>query len=240
LNAVLSLKGWERFQHYKDRDPPWVKLYRDLLTSESWVLGSDLSRLVQVASVLLAARYNNQIPYRWDLIRKVACLECSEKAFTDAIKHLVSNNFLEIKEVSAVQTPGLQSASTLLATCSSEAEQRQSREETDGERCAQRSRAPPASRLPADFELTPERRKIAETERADPDREFANFTDYWRAASGAKARKHDWDATWRNWCRRAADFKPRTNGHAQEAPKRTWRPDPKDDVPQMQDPYARQ
>lgn len=36
-------------------------------------------------------------------------------------------------------------------------------------------------------------------------------------------------------------FAPRkTNGSAEEPPKRTWRPDPKDDVPQMDDPHARQ
>src|SRR6201999_2272789 len=57
LLKYISIKGWDRFQHYTDRDPPWVKLYRDLLTSESWVLGTDTSRLVQVASILLAARY---------------------------------------------------------------------------------------------------------------------------------------------------------------------------------------
>lgn len=129
LTGIITLKGWERFQHYKDRDPPWVKLYRDLLTSESWVLGTDTSRLIQVASVLLAARYNNQIPYRWDLIRKVASLECSEKSFEEAVRHLASTGFLEIQRVTTESNPVEQSASTALATCASEAEQRQSREE---------------------------------------------------------------------------------------------------------------
>jgi len=100
-----------------------------------------------------------------------------------------------------------------------------------GEREARAPRSPNATRLPADFGLTPERRAIAEAERADPDREFANFTDHWRSASGAKARKHDWDATWRIWCRRAADFRvPRNNGSAASEPTRTWRPtDDEDD-----------
>jgi hypothetical protein len=75
------------------------------------------------------------------------------------------------------------------------------------------ARVPPkganATRLPPDFELTPERRAIAEAEKADPEREFASFTDHFRAAPGVKGRKNDWDATWRNWCRRAPDFKPR-------------------------------
>jgi hypothetical protein len=56
-------------------------------------------------------------------------------------------------------------------------------------------------RLPEDFSLTPERKAVAEAEKLDPDRIFADFRDYWTAASGAKARKCDWDATWRVWCR---------------------------------------
>lgn len=105
-----------------------------------------------------------------------------------------------------------------------------SQQQQEIDRCAQPSRAPTARRLPEDFALTPERRATAETEKADPEREFANFTDHWRSASGAKARKHDWDATWRIWCRRAADFKPRINGSAASEPKLTWRPEPDEEV----------
>jgi hypothetical protein len=69
------------------------------------------------------------------------------------------------------------------------------REEKIGTRSAR------AHRLPEDFSLTKERRAVAEAEKLDPDRIFADFRDYWTAASGAKARKCDWDATWRVWCR---------------------------------------
>lgn len=34
---------------------------------------------------------------------------------------------------------------------------------------------------------------------------LAKFRDYWRAQPGAKGRKTDWEATWRNWCRRDAE-----------------------------------
>jgi hypothetical protein len=77
------------------------------------------------------------------------------------------------------------------------------------------ARARNATRLPEDFSLTPERTLVAEAEKLPADRTFAKFCDYWRAASGAKARKHDWDATWRNWCRSEAD---RSRGNNQ-APK---------------------
>lgn len=58
-----------------------------------------------------------------------------------------------------------------------------------------------ATRLPNPFILTDERRAVAEKENLEVERVFADFSDYWRAASGAKARKMDWDATWRVWCR---------------------------------------
>jgi hypothetical protein len=35
----------------------------------------------------------------------------------------------------------------------------------------------------------------------DADRVFARFRDYWIAQPGAKGRKIDWSATWRNWVR---------------------------------------
>ena len=32
----FRVKDWEKFQHFKDRRPPWVKLYRDLLDDPDW------------------------------------------------------------------------------------------------------------------------------------------------------------------------------------------------------------
>jgi hypothetical protein len=39
----------------------------------------------------------------------------------------------------------------------------------------------------------------------DPERVFDTFVDYWRSVPGAKGRKVDWAATWRNWCRREGE-----------------------------------
>lgn len=65
-----------------------------------------------------------------------------------------------------------------------------------------------ATRLPDDFSLTDAHRKAAEAEGLNPERTFAKFRDYWRAASGRSASKLDWDATWRNWCRNENDRGP--------------------------------
>lgn len=146
LSVLISVVGWEKFQHYKDRDPPWVKLYRDLLTTESWVVGTDHSRLMQVASILLAARYENQIPYRWDLIKKVSHLDFSEAQFKAAVQHLVEYKFLEFQGVTSDLNVVAQSASTTLAKCSSEAIQ--SRGNTETEQTGSRSQNPDAQTTP--------------------------------------------------------------------------------------------
>jgi len=33
---LMRIKGWSRFQHFKDRNPPWVKLYKDILDDPDW------------------------------------------------------------------------------------------------------------------------------------------------------------------------------------------------------------
>ncbi|WP_375683356.1 MULTISPECIES: hypothetical protein [unclassified Bartonella] len=70
---------------------------------------------------------------------------------------------------------------------------------------AKRSKANRGCRLPDDFEpdydfaieagLPSERVKV----------EIAKFRDYWRSKAGANATKIDWQATWRNWVRRAIE-----------------------------------
>ncbi len=54
---------------------------------------------------------------------------------------------------------------------------------------------------------------IADHPGLDLRREHARFVDYWTAKTGKDATKLDWDATWRNWMRRAGDQQPR-NGSA--------------------------
>jgi hypothetical protein len=145
--TTIAVKNWERFQHYKDRDPPWIKLYRDLLTSEPWVLGTDLSRLIQVAITLLAARYQNAIPYQFRMLKKVGSFDCTEKQFSEAIKFLESVNFLEVQSLTSVSNVVAQDASSVLATCNTEGEaekrERESREDLEAEGDARE--APPNS-----------------------------------------------------------------------------------------------
>ena len=62
--------------------------------------------------------------------------------------------------------------------------------------------SPRGERLPHD-DLPKDWLTFCQSERPDldPDSVFARFADYWRAQPGAKGRKSDWLATWRNWVR---------------------------------------
>lgn len=80
-----------------------------------------------------------------------------------------------------------------------------------------------AMRLPDDWTVSEAGRAYANGLGLNPDKIAEAFVDYWRAQGGANARKLDWDAAYRTWCRRAHDDQPkastpRTNGFAKPAP----------------------
>ena len=64
-----------------------------------------------------------------------------------------------------------------------------------------------ATRIPEGFTPSPEviEAMRAECPRVDLEAENRKFVDYWSAKAGKDATKLDWDATWRNWIRRAKD-----------------------------------
>jgi uncharacterized protein YdaU (DUF1376 family) len=71
-----------------------------------------------------------------------------------------------------------------------------------------------ATRLPADWQPSEAMIEFCKTERPELKvKEVADgFRDYWISAAGAKGRKANWEATWRNWVRnqraQAGAFKP--------------------------------
>lgn len=75
-----------------------------------------------------------------------------------------------------------------------------------------------ATRLPADFIPSTKSREaiLTESPALDLHREHAKFVDHWTAQPGAKGVKADWDATWRNWMRRAAEQAPNGKSRRQQ------------------------
>ena len=80
--------------------------------------------------------------------------------------------------------------------------------------------SPTGSRLPADWVPSDADVEFAKRERPDVDwfKEAEKFRDYWRGQAGAKGRKADWPATWRNWIRRADAPKGAARAGPQDGP----------------------
>lgn len=81
-----------------------------------------------------------------------------------------------------------------------------------------RATARRATRIPADAILPAAWQRWASDEgHPNPEREWQKFTDYWRAQPGQKGVKLDWEATWRNWVRRAVEDGKRFGAKPQPA-----------------------
>lgn len=74
MSEYFIVKNWERFQHYKDRNPPWIKLHYELLSSETWVSLDDASRVLAVACMLIASRNEGKVPNNPAYMKRVAYL----------------------------------------------------------------------------------------------------------------------------------------------------------------------
>ena len=70
-----EIRRWRDFQHYRHRSPPWVKLHVDILTSDDWVLLADVSKLLMVTCMVVAARYDGRVPADPEYLKRVAYLD---------------------------------------------------------------------------------------------------------------------------------------------------------------------
>lgn len=56
---MLRVKNWSKFQHYKNRRPPWIKLHRDLLEKKEWHKLSYASRALAISIWLIASEHTD-------------------------------------------------------------------------------------------------------------------------------------------------------------------------------------
>lgn len=69
------IKNWNQYQQYKDRNPPWIKLHHDILTSNDWIMLNDEGRLTMVVCMLIASRNRGNVPNDPDLVKRTGRLE---------------------------------------------------------------------------------------------------------------------------------------------------------------------
>ena len=117
----IRVRNWDKFQHYKKRNPPWVKLYSSVLDDYDYSCLQDASKLLFVLLPLLAAGTNNRIPAdpRW-LQHKLCLSEAPD------LEPLFAIRFIELIDASSVLASCKQ-----VATPETETETEQRRGETD-------------------------------------------------------------------------------------------------------------
>lgn len=89
----LYVPNLEKWQHYKDRCPPWIKLHRDVLNDYKFSQLQDASKAHLLAIWLLASQLDNKIPFdaRWISNRINATEEVD-------INRLINTGFLHIHD----------------------------------------------------------------------------------------------------------------------------------------------
>jgi len=191
----MQIRNWKKFQHFKDRKPPWVKLYRDILDDLDWHELDATASKVLIMCWLIASEDDGRLPPVKTLAFR---LRMSEKQTNDCLNKL--SHWLEQDDISVISE---QYQSDSLET------ERETEKETE----AEKKRGTKGSRLSTDFELPDSWTEFCQTERPDlnPQKVFDSFKDYWVAKAGAAGVKLDWTATWRNWVRNQNIAKPLFN-----------------------------
>lgn len=224
-SQFIRIVNWDRFQHYKDRNPPWIKLHRELLTSETWVSASNEGRVLAIAIMMLAAATGNEIRADTRYLRRVAYLD-----FEPDLNELVKLGFVEIV---GKNTETLAHASTVLADARPETETEKSTvlnslPSSSPLEVSQKNAKPPPEIQPVvesdpkpkqprgtrwpDGAVVPQDWHTAASEaRAryglppiDLALEAAKFEHWWASRSGTGSTKVDWKRTWINWTLKAA------------------------------------
>lgn len=76
----LQVKNWNKFQHYKDRNPPWIKLATDIFQNYEFSRLEDASKLLAICIFTLASRSSDgSVPYDLDYIKRQCNLGSSIK-----------------------------------------------------------------------------------------------------------------------------------------------------------------
>jgi len=206
--VTYKIKNWHQFQHFKDRKPPWIKLYRDLLDDVDWHDLDPKAAKHLVMIWLVASEYDGELPDMKTLAFRLRVPENEAKSIVSKLSHwLIQTDISVILERYQVDSLEIET-------------EKETEREVEGKRETKR-----ATRLPDTWH--------PRAEDGLDNLELAKFRDYWKAVPGQKGVKLDWDATWRNWLRTAG--KSPTNAkpsvEVRTGPRNVFKPEP--ETPQL-------
>ena len=93
----MQIRNWKKFQHFKDRKPPWVKLYRDILDDLDWHELDATASKVLIMCWLIASEDDGRLPPVKTLAFR---LRMSEKQTNDCLNKL--SHWLEQDDISVI------------------------------------------------------------------------------------------------------------------------------------------
>ena len=162
----ITPKGWSKFQHYKHRSPPWIRLHRDLLNNYDFACLPVASKALAPCLWLLASEsVNGEISLSAEAI--AFRLHMQPGDLSAAISPLITAGFFDLDE----------SASSVLAAC-----KQSSPSETETETEAETEKSIAAKK--------PSPRAKAVKPKAQPSGDHAEFIDrfdaLFLAANGAR------------------------------------------------------
>lgn len=202
---ALRPKNWERFQHYKQRCPPWIKVYRTLLDDRDFMCLPVASKALAMMLWLLASEHAEGViegvPADWAFR-----LRMTDNELLVALKPLIDNGMFE-------------DASMMLAECLQgacpETENREREESKSkppfippkgGETVTKADRKAKGTRLPEDWCHDIKHEHLAKEMGVNLFDELMKFRDYWASEGRVKA---NWNATFNTWLRNAGERRNR-------------------------------
>jgi hypothetical protein len=91
----LKPKNWDKFQHYKDRCPPWIKLHRDLLNDRAF-MGLPLASKALAPLLWLLASESKDGCFQADSAELEFRLRIASKDIDAGLKPLIDKGFFVI------------------------------------------------------------------------------------------------------------------------------------------------
>ncbi len=233
------IRNFERFQHYKDRNPPWIRLYGALWRDRAFFRLPDAVKAHLIGLFALAARLDNHIPDDPEWLAHELC--ASEPIDFDA---LLASGFLIPEHPASTAQPQCNPGDTRSVSESDliclEADREKIPGDVNGDRPdspvqseQSESEASSADRVevqagqyrrrgkrpevtwPPSFALDEEMRQFAARLGIDAESEF----EAWRDDCAAHDRRYaDWRAAWRGRCRNALRFGARSMERTRASP----------------------
>ena len=95
----MRIKNWSQFQHFKDRRPPWIKLYRDILDDIEWHELDPKSAKVLVMLWLIASESDGELPDSKRLAFRLRMTEKDVEVSLSKLSHWLEHG--DIKPISS-------------------------------------------------------------------------------------------------------------------------------------------